>query len=126
MAAEIVRKKQLKASKKKEREDNLWHWILKNRQETQVPAVAAAQPQQEIEVVQEYDIVADREQMSTALTNSPEVDALASQIDVYSLETIVSFGAEAAEEISKCSDVVLNSMSMSQLDDSSEMLNTLA
>ena len=89
-------------------------------------AVAAAQPQQEIEVVQEYDIVADREQMSTALTNSPEVDALASQIDVYSLETIVSFGAEAAEEISKCSDVVLNSMSMSQLDDSSEMLNTLA
>lgn len=94
--------------------------------QTQVPAVAAAQPQQEIQVVQEYDIVADREQMSTALTNSPEVDALASQIDVYSLETIVSFGAEAAEEISKCSDVVLNSMSMSQLDDSSEMLNTLA
>ena len=93
--------------------------------QTQVPAVAA-EPQQEIEVVQEYDIVADREQMSTALTNSPEVDALASQIDVYSLETIVSFGAEAAEEISKCSDVVLNSMSMSQLDDSSEMLNTLA
>ena len=61
----------------------------------------------------------------SALTNSPEVDALASQIDVYSLDTIVSFGAEAAEEISKCSDIVLNSMNMSQLDDSSEMLNTL-
>ena len=38
----------------------------------------------------------------------------------------MSFGAEAAEEISKASDVVLNSMNMSQLDDSSEMLNTLA
>ena len=93
--------------------------------QTQIPVVAAAPPQQEIEVVQEYDIIADREQMSTALTNSPEVDALASQIDVYSLDTIVSFGAEAAEEISKCSDIVLNSMNMSQLDDSSEMLNTL-
>lgn len=93
--------------------------------QTQVPVVAAVPPQQEIEVVQEYDIIADREQMSTALTNSPEVDALASQIDVYSLDTIVSFGAEAAEEISKCSDIVLNSMNMSQLDDSSEMLNTL-
>ncbi len=93
--------------------------------QTQVPVVAAAPPQQEIEVVQEYDIIADREQMSTALTNSPEVDAPASQIDVYSLDTIVSFGAEAAEEISKCSDIVLNSMNMSQLDDSSEMLNTL-
>lgn len=88
--------------------------------------ITAAPPQQEIEVVKEYDIIADREQMNTQLTNSPEVDALASQIEVYNLETIVSFGAEAAEEISKCSDVVLNSMNMSQLDDSSEMLNTLA
>lgn len=92
----------------------------------QAPVVTAAPQQQEIEVVQEYDIVADREQMSTELTNSPEVDSLASQLDVYNLETIVSFGAEAAEEISKCSDIVLNSMNMSQLDDSSEMLNTLA
>ena len=89
--------------------------------------VAAPQNQQnEIEVVQQYDIVADRQQMHTQLINSPEVDALVSQIEVNNLETIVSFGGEAAEEISKCSDVVLNSMNMSQLDDSSEMLNTLA
>lgn len=80
----------------------------------------------EIEVVEQYDIVADRQQMNDALTNSPEVDALVSTIEVHNLETIVTFGAEAAEEISKASDVVLNSMNMSQLDDSSEMLNTLA
>ena len=42
------------------------------------------------------------------------------------METIVSFGAEAAEEISKASDVVLRSMNMSQLDDTSRMLKTLA
>ena len=89
-------------------------------QTSAVPAV------QEPEVVQQYDIVADRQQMNTELTNSPEVDALVSQIEVHNLDTIVSFCAEAAEEISKCSDVVLNSMNMSQLDDSSEMLNTLA
>lgn len=94
--------------------------------EVQTQPAVVAQPQEELEVVQQYDIVADREQMNTQLTNSPEVDALASQIEVYNLESIVSFGAEAAEEISKCSDVVLNSMNMSQLDDSSEMLNTLA
>ena len=64
--------------------------------------------------------------MNDALTNSAEVDDLVSTIEVHNLETIVSFGAEAAEEISKASDVVLNSMNMSQLDDSSEMLNTLA
>lgn len=80
----------------------------------------------EIEVVQEYDIVADREQMSAELVNSEEVDRIVSTIEVNNLETIVSFGAEVAEEISKASDVVLNSMSMSQLDDSSEMLKTLA
>lgn len=64
--------------------------------------------------------------MTQTLVNSPEVDALASQIEVYNLESIVSFGAGAADEISKCSDVVLNSMNLSQLDDSSAMLNTLA
>lgn len=78
------------------------------------------------ELIESYDIVADRQQMNTQLTNSPEVDALVSTIEVDNLETIVSFGAEAAESISKASDVVLNSMNMTQLDESSEMLNTLA
>ena len=76
--------------------------------------------------MEQFDIVADRQKMNETYVNSAEVDALASTIEVYNLETIVSFGAEAAEEISKASDVVLNSMNMSQLDDSSEMLSTLA
>ncbi len=80
----------------------------------------------EVAVVEAYDIVEDRRQMNEIWVNSPEVDALVSTIEIDNLETIVSFGAEAAEEISKASDVVLNSMNMSQLDDSSEMLNTLA
>lgn len=87
---------------------------------------AAAPENTEIEVVEQYDIVADRQQMNAELVNSAEVDALVSNIEVDNLETIVSFGAEAAEEISKASDVVLNSMTMSQMDDSAEMLNTLA
>lgn len=80
----------------------------------------------EVEVVQQYDIVADRQKMNAELANSKEVDALVSTIEVNNLETIVSFGSEAAEEISKVSDVILNSMNMTQLDNSSEMLNTLA
>ena len=74
---------------------------------------AVPEPKNEIEVVEQYDIAADRQQMNDTLTNSAEVDSLASTIEVYNLETIVSFGAEAAEEISKASDVVLNSMNMS-------------
>ena len=80
----------------------------------------------EITVVEQYDIVADREKMNSELVNSDEVDRIVSTIEVNNLETIVTFGAEVAEEISKASDVVLNSMNMSQLDDTSEMLKTLA
>ncbi len=92
----------------------------------QQPMTVAASESTELEVVEQYDIVADRQQMNEELVNSAEVDALVSNIEVDNLETIVSFGAEAAEEISKASDVVLNSMTMSQMDDSAEMLNTLA
>ena len=86
---------------------------------------AAVQPavQNEIEAVDVYDIVEDRKQMNNELVGSDEVDALVSTIEVNNLEPIVSFGAEAADEISKASDIVLNSMSMSQIDESSEMLN---
>ena len=90
------------------------------------PETVPATVENEIEVVTEYDIVADRQKMNEELVNSQEVDALVSTIGVDNLESIVSFGAQTAEEISKASDIVLNSMNMSQLDDSSEMLNTLA
>lgn len=77
-------------------------------------------------LVQQYDIIADRQQMNDRLVNSEEVDAIVSTIEIDNMETIVSFGAEAAEEISKASDIILNSMSMAQLDESSQMLATLA
>ena len=80
----------------------------------------------DVEVVEQYDIVADRQRMNEQLVNSAEVDAIVSTIEVNNMETIVSFGATVAEEISKASDIVLNSMDMSKLDESSEMLNTLA
>lgn len=84
------------------------------------------QEKNEIEVVEKYDIVADRQQMNAELVNSKEVDDIVSTIEVYNMDTIVSFGEKAAEEISKASDVVLNSMNMSQLNETSEMLKSLA
>lgn len=81
---------------------------------------------QEIEVVQEYDIVEDRKKMNEELVNSEEVDRIVSTIEVNNMETIVSFGAEVADEISKASDIVLNSMTMKQLDETSELMKTLA
>ena len=91
----------------------------------QIPGTVLEE-QNEIEPVRQYDILADRQELSERLVNSQEVDDIVSTIEVYNLATIVSFGAKAAEEISRASDVVLENMSMSQLDDPSEMLGTLA
>lgn len=76
--------------------------------------------------VQPYDIIADQQATQKQLAHSPEIEELTAAIDVSDLTTIVSFGSHSAEEISKASDVVLRSMSLSQLDESSKMLNTLA
>ncbi|MBD5137254.1 MAG: toxic anion resistance protein [Lachnospiraceae bacterium] len=91
--------------------------------EQQMPVVADSENETQVE---QYDIVADRERMNAELVNSAEVDALVSTIEVNNMETIVSFGGEVAEEISRASDVVLNNMSMAKIDESSQMLSVLA
>lgn len=97
-----------------------------NFADTKEPEAVAVQGQNELELVKEYNIQAERERMTKELTNSKEVDALASQINVYESETIVNFGGSVAEEISKCSDVVLNNVNMNQINDSGEMLVLLS
>ena len=55
---------------------------------------------EEIAVVEQYDIIADRQQMNEELTNSKEVDNIVSTIEIFNMDTIVSFGSQVAEEIS--------------------------
>ncbi len=93
-------------------------------QQPQAEAPAQA-PAGDIIEVKPYDIAADRDATTKTLAHSPEVEALTAAIDINDLNTIVSFGAQSAEEISKASDLVLRSMSMSQIDETSKMLNTL-
>lgn len=101
----------------------------KSKNQGVVEAASAYAPPaatKDLVAVEEYNITADRDAMTAQLVNSAEVDALVSTIEVNNMDTIVTFGAEAAEEISKASDVVLNGMDMSQLDDTGELLNILA
>jgi len=86
------------------------------------PASAAAEEL----TVKEYNIQAERQQLKRELVNSAEVDRLVSTISVHDSESIVTFGSEVAEEISRCSDAILNSMNMDQINDSGEMLQLLA
>lgn len=83
------------------------------------PEDAALEPQP-------YDIAADQRAVVAKLAGSEEIDALTSQIDVYDMPTIVTFGASAAEQISKASDAILRSMSVSQVNDPGGMMQALA
>lgn len=76
--------------------------------------------------VEAYNITEDRNNLVNTYVNSEEVDKIASNIDVYDSNSIVTFGSEVAEEISKTSDVVLNSMDINKINDSGEMLSLLA
>ncbi len=93
---------------------------------TVVQTVEEAALEQKIEEVQNFNIVVKTEEIKQQLATSEEIDKLVSTINVNDSNTIVKFGAEAAEEISKASDQVLNSMSISQINDTGVMLKNLA
>ncbi|MBE6901103.1 MAG: toxic anion resistance protein [Ruminococcaceae bacterium] len=93
---------------------------------TVVQSVEEQALEQKIEEVQNFNIVVKTEEIKQQLATSEEIDKLVSTINVNDANTIVKFGAEAAEEISKASDQVLNSMSIAQINDTGVMLKNLA
>ena len=74
---------------------------------------------------QTFAIAVESEKLKNELVNSAEVDALVSKIELNNLDSIVTFGGEVATEISKSSDLVLNSMNISQIEETSKMLGVL-
>lgn len=79
-----------------------------------------------IEEAKNFNIVVATEQIKQELATSEEIDKLVSTINLNDSNSIVKFGAEAAEEISKASDQVLNSMTIDQVNDTGVMLKELA
>ena len=75
---------------------------------------------------QAYDLEAERTRVAAQLAHSQELEDLTAQIDVSDLNTIVTFGSRAAEEIGRASDTVLKSLTTTQLDEASRMLTALA
>lgn len=79
-----------------------------------------------IEEAKNFNIAVKTDEIKQQLATSDEIDKLVSSINVNDSNTIVKFGAEAADEISKASDQVLNSMSINQINDTGVMLKNLA
>ncbi|MBR0464497.1 MAG: toxic anion resistance protein [Clostridia bacterium] len=91
---------------------------MERRSDTLVPSAEGdAQP---------FDILADRESVRQALRQSPEVEALTSTLDVYDLNSIVTFGRGAAEALSTAADEVLKSVSSGDQDSSQALFEALS
>ncbi|MBR4711726.1 MAG: toxic anion resistance protein [Clostridia bacterium] len=97
-----------------------------SQQKPAAPLTVPAAPEPEIIEAPAYDAEADRKAVAEEFKRSPEIDALTATIDVSDMTTIVTFGASSAEEIAKASDIVLRSISASELDQPSQLMNALA
>ncbi|WP_044975087.1 toxic anion resistance protein [Ruminococcus sp. HUN007] len=95
---------------------------------TEIIPTAEATPVPEVvpEVEQEFNITVAKTELQEKIINSDEIDRLTAQIDVSNPNSIVKFGGPVAEEISKASDQVLNSMDINQINDSGKLLQNLA
>lgn len=91
----------------------------------QYKPTTSGETQTQIQEVNNFDIAQKREELTVQLKDSKEIDGIVSTINVNDPNTMVSFGGEVAEEISKCSDQILRSVDMNQINDSGQLLNTL-
>lgn len=78
----------------------------------------------EKEVPATYDMQATKNEI-VAQVDQKEIMALTDQINLGDVQTIVTFGKDAATEIAKCSDQVLNGVTLDQLSAVGNQLSSL-
>ena len=94
---------------------------LQNKTEqTQVAAPATTQTPQE-----NFSLAECRQGYIDDFEKTGELEKYTAKIEVFDPNSIVKFGSEAAEEVSKFADVVLNGMNMDQINNSGKMLEAL-
>lgn len=94
---------------------------LQNKTEqTQVAAPATTQTLQE-----NFSLAECRQGYIDDFEKTGELEKYTAKIEVFDPNSIVKFGSEAAEEVSKSADVVLNGMNMDQINNSGKMLEAL-
>ena len=75
--------------------------------------------------VKDVDVEKEANKIALQVKNSPEVIALAQQLQVNDAQSIMGFGKETAVEISNFSDKILSTISSSSVEDSGKMLQQL-
>ena len=93
---------------------------------TAVKEVEMSEIDSNMEKLEQYDVATDAQKIREVYVNTEEVDKLVSKIELNNLESIVYFGSDVTNEIAKASDSVLNSMSISQINDTGKMMKALS
>lgn len=91
-----------------------------------VTETATAAPNIQTAAPENFSMVEVQENIKADLVKNEAVQKLVDSININDVNSIVKFGNDAATEISKASDQVLNSMNMDKINDSGEMLAALA
>lgn len=93
---------------------------------TAVKEVEMSEIDSNMEKLEQYNVATDAQKTREVYINTEEVDKLVSKIELNNLESIVYFGSDVTNEIAKASDSVLNSMSISQINDTGKMMKALS
>lgn len=96
---------------------------LQNKTEqskTQIAGPATTQTPQE-----NFSLAECRQGYIDDFEKTGELEKYTAKIEVFDPNSIVKFGSEAAEEVSKSADIVLNGMNMDQINNSGKMLEAL-
>ncbi|HBV89340.1 toxic anion resistance protein [Desulfosporosinus sp.] len=72
--------------------------------------------------IPEFDLEKKKNEVMTKVMESPEVRSIVRQINIEDVSSIMSFGKNTAEEVSRFSDAILNSMQATKVEDSGELL----
>jgi len=74
------------------------------------------------EPIPEFDLEKKKNEVMAKVQESPEVRSIVRQIDVEDVSSIMTFGKNTAEEVSRFSDAILHSMQTTKVEDSGELL----
>lgn len=72
--------------------------------------------------VPEFDLEKQKNEVMTKVKDGPEVRSIVRQINIEDVGSIMTFGKNTAEEISRFSDAILQSMQTTKVEDSGELL----
>lgn len=99
--------------------------MINLQNKTEQPQAQVAEPATTQTPQENFSLAECRQGYIDDFEKTGELEKYTAKIEVFDPNSIVKFGSEAAEEVSKSADVVLNRMNMDQINNSGKMLEAL-